>query len=77
MTHTRICCICNKSLQHKRLDSRTCSNSCRSKLFRSNRAKAVLVRIRIPNDAYTDLTIKAFQARQSLHDYLVQLVVKQ
>lgn len=77
MTDARTCCICNKSLQYKRLDSRTCSSSCRSQLFRSNKAKTVLVKIRIPNDAYTDLTIKAFQTRQSLHDYLVQLVVKQ
>lgn len=73
----RACNICNKSIQNKRLDAKTCSSSCRSKLFRSNKAKAVLVRLRIPNDVYTDLAIKAFQAQKSLNDFIVQLVVKQ
>lgn len=77
MALPRKCCICNTSLHNKRRDSRTCSSSCRSKLFRSNRAKTVLVRLHIPNDAYTHLTIKAFHAQQSLNDYLVRLVVKQ
>jgi len=77
MTHTRTCNICNKSLVNKRLDSKTCSSSCRSKLFRANQIKSVLVKFRISSEAYTDLTIKAFFAGQSISDHIAQLVVKQ
>ncbi|BBV96688.1 hypothetical protein STW0522PSE72_20390 [Pseudomonas monteilii] len=75
MALPRTCCICSTSLHNKRLDSRTCSSSCRSKLFRSNRAKTVLVKLCIPNDVFTHLTIKAFHAQKTLNDYLVQLVL--
>ncbi|MCE0968502.1 hypothetical protein [Pseudomonas sp. NMI4491_12] len=77
MTNTRACNICNKSLNNKRLDSKTCSSSCRSKLFRLNQTQSVLVKFRISSEAYTDLTIKAFFAGQSISDHIVQLVVKQ
>ncbi|WP_060519324.1 hypothetical protein [Pseudomonas sp. NBRC 111134] len=77
MTNTRTCHICNKSLYNKRLDSKTCSASCRSKLFRANQVRSVLVRFRISSEAYIELTIKAFFAGQSISDYLAQLVVKQ
>lgn len=75
MTNTRTCCICKKSLQHRRSDSRTCSSSCRSKLFRSNRNQTTLVKFRVPHIIFTELTVKAFSANQTINEYLSDLVV--
>lgn len=75
MANTRTCCICNRLLQNRRRDAKTCSSSCRSKLFRSNRNQTVLVKFRVPQTTFTDLAIKAFSANQSIDEYLTQLVV--
>lgn len=74
MTIPRTCSICNSSLSNKRSDAKTCSPSCRTKLFRSNQTSTVLVKVRIPLDTYTNLTIKAFKARAGIDDYLVRMV---
>lgn len=77
MALPRTCCICNSSINNRRLDARTCSSSCRSKLFRANRTKTMLVKFRVPQTTFTDLTIKALSANQSIDEYLTQLVVSQ
>ncbi|SPO62785.1 protein of unknown function [Pseudomonas inefficax] len=77
MTNTRVCCICNIPLKTKRRDARTCSSSCRGRLFRSNRAESVLVRFRVPLAAYTNLAVVALRADKSINQYLSELVVKQ
>lgn len=74
MASARTCNICNAPLHNKRLDAKTCSSSCRSKLFRLNQTKSVWVKFRISSEAYADLAIKAFFAQQSVNAYLTKLV---
>lgn len=74
MTLSRTCCICNSSLSNRRLDTRTCSPSCRTKLFRSNQTNTVLVKVRIPIDTYSELAVNAFKARLDINDFVVRMV---
>lgn len=77
MANSRACSICTTSINNRRCDAKTCSSSCRSKLFRSNKAQTVLVRFRVPQTTFTDLAIKAISENQSIDEYLTQLVVSQ
>lgn len=74
MEGIRLCKICNKSINNMRSHARTCSSSCRGKMFRSIKANYTLVQFRVPNDIYTDIAITAFQANKGVSQYLTDLV---
>jgi len=76
MEHSRLCGICNTDISHLRKHSKTCSNSCRSKLFRSNKLQSVLVNFRVPLDVYTNLAIDAFKSKKGISGLLAGMVVK-
>lgn len=76
MEQPRLCKICNSSINHLRRDAVTCSSSCRGKLFRANKANYTLVRIRVPNDLYTDIAISAFKNKKGINQFLTDLVAK-
>lgn len=76
MEQPRLCKICNKSINHLRRDARTCTSSCRGRLFRANKANYTLVRFRVPNDIYTDLAITAFKSKRGINQFLSDLVIK-
>lgn len=76
MVQNRLCAICNSSINNLRRDAKTCSSSCRGKLFRANQAKYVVVRFNVPQSAYTDLIIKVFNADKTIDSYLCDLVMK-
>lgn len=76
MEQARLCAICNKSINHLRKDARTCTSSCRGRLFRANRANYTLVRFKVPNELYTDIVISAFQSKKGINQFLTDLVVK-
>lgn len=76
MERVRLCTICNIKINHLRCDAKTCSPSCRGRLFRANKANYTLINFKVPNDTYTDLAITAFQARKGISEYLTELVIK-
>lgn len=73
---TRLCKICNTSINHRRCDAITCGTNCRGKLFRSNKLNSVLVNFRVPNEIYTNVTINAFKLNKSISEYLANMVVQ-
>lgn len=74
MEHPRSCKICNSSINHLRCDAKTCSSSCRGRLFRANKANYTLVHFQVPNDTYSDIVINAFQANKGISQYLSDMV---
>lgn len=76
MEKTRLCRICNTDISHLRKHSKTCSNSCRSKLFRSNKLQSVLVNFRVPLAIYTDMAIEAFTTKKGVSGLLSEMVAK-
>ncbi len=76
MENTRPCRICNTDISHLRKHAITCSNSCRSKLFRSNKLQSVLVNFRVPLSIYTDMAIEAFTSKKGVSGLLTEMVTK-
>lgn len=48
----RTCAVCNSPLISKRQDSITCTGRCRTKLYRQRASNTVVVKVRLPLDAY-------------------------
>ncbi|GEM_PF-2231221 len=76
MEQFRLCRICNTDISHLRKHATTCSNSCRSKLFRSNKLQSILVNFRVPLDVYTNLAIDAFTSKKGISGLLTGMVVQ-
>lgn len=76
MEYSRFCKICNTDISHLRKHATTCSNSCRSKLFRSNKLQSVLVNFRVPINVYTSLAIDAFKSKKGISGLLTGMVVQ-
>lgn len=76
MEQPRLCKICNSSISHLRCDAKTCSSSCRGKLFRANKINFTLVHFQVPNDVYTNIAIACFKAGKGLSEYLTDMVIQ-
>ncbi len=76
MEQSRLCRICNTDISHLRKHATTCSNSCRSKLFRSNKLQSVYVNFRVPLAIYTDMAIEAFTSKKGVSGLLTEMVVQ-
>ena len=75
MEHTpRLCLTCSAPLTYKRIDAKTCSGRCRSKVWRANKDKSVLVRFRMPMTLHTDLFLVAYARNQGINTYLNKVV---
>lgn len=74
MKKVLLCLGCNGSLEHKRIDAKTCSGKCRCKIWRVNKEKSVLVSFRMPIVLHTDLFLAAHACNQGVNAYLNNVV---
>ncbi len=74
MEDARLCLVCQTQLINKRIDAKTCSGRCRSKVWRANKDKSVLVSFRMPMTLHTDLFLVAYARNQGINTYLSKVV---
>lgn len=72
----RFCAVCNKQINHRRADAKTCHTNCRSALYRRQLSQRVLVRFNCPLDLYTNLAVLALGAGVGIDAYLSKIVSK-
>lgn len=74
MEDARLCLVCQTPLTNKRIDAKTCSGRCRSKVWRANKDKSVLVSFRMPMTLHTNLFLVAYARNQGINTYLNKVV---
>lgn len=72
------CVVCETQLINRRQDSKNCSNRCRTRLYRYNKEKSVLIRFRMPMKEYTNLVVALMTigkgGGKTVNDYIKSLL---
>ena len=76
MSKVKSCIVCSKSITNRRCDAKTCSNSCRTALWRLSNAGPVSIKAVFSKLEFTQLKLDADNrgvlVNQLIHDRAIQ-----